>query len=115
MAAFLAGASMLHWIVDKEITLSLVSHRLPFWFLVFSLFLPRVALAVAWLQGVLMPFHLEGWIPLVIAIILPRVLILFLIYVDQGFSLWFVIHLVVALMVWGGGGHQISRRRYREV
>jgi hypothetical protein len=112
-AAFLAGATMLHWMEEKQFTLTLFSHDLPFWFLVFSLFLPRVALVVAWFQGALIPFHLYGLIPLLFAIILPRVLILYLIYVDQGLSLWFVIHLVVALLVWGGGGHRMRRRQYR--
>ncbi len=64
-------------------------------FLVFALFLPRVSLVVAWLQGILLPFHLVGWIPLIFAILLPRALVLYLIYLDQGLSLWFVIHLVV--------------------
>ncbi len=91
----------------------LVIHALPLWFLVFSLFLPRVALAMAWLQGVLTPFHLGGIVPLVIAVLLPRVLILFLIYTDQGLSLWFLIHLVAALMVWGGSGGYSARRRRR--
>ena len=90
-----------------------VIHALPLWFLVFSLFLPRVALAIAWLQGVLTPFHLGGIVPLVIAVVLPRVLILFLIYTDQGLSLWFLIHLVAALMVWGGSGGYSARRRRR--
>ena len=94
--------------------LALVTHALPLWFLVFSLFLPRIALAVAWLQGVLTPFHLNGIIPLVIAILLPRVLILFLIYTDQGISLWFLIHLVAALLVWGGSGGYTARRRRRD-
>ena len=90
----------------------MVIHTLPLWFLVFSLFLPRVALAVAWLQGVLVPFHLGGIVPLVIAVLLPRILILFLIYTDQGFSLWFLIHLVAALLVWtGSGGYGVRRRR----
>ncbi len=91
----------------------LVVHILPLWFLVFSLFLPRVALAIAWLQGVLAPFHLHGIVPLVIALLLPRVLILFLIYTDQGLSLWFLIHLVVAVLVWGGTGGYSARRRRR--
>ena len=37
----------------------MVIHILPFWFLVFALFLPRIAMLVAWLQGTLAPFHLE--------------------------------------------------------
>ena len=115
IAAFVAGTTMLQQVVERGFSLTLISHRLPFWFLVFALFLPRVSLVVAWFQGVLIPFHLQGLIPLLFAILLPRVLILFLIYVDQGLSLWFVIHLVVALLVWCGGGHQMQRRRYREV
>jgi len=108
----MAVATML-WqqIVERGFSLTLITHQLPFWFLVFALFLPRVALAVAWLQGVLLPFHLVGWIPLVFAILLPRALVLYLIYLDQGISLWFVIHLVVALLVWTGGGHTYRRRR----
>jgi hypothetical protein len=111
LAAIAGSGAMLQQVVEREFTLSLVTHRLPFWFLVFALFLPRIALIVAWLQGVLVPFHLQGLIPLVFAILLPRVLILFLIYLDQGLSLWFLIHLVVAVAVFFGGGQQISRRR----
>ena len=92
-------------------SLTLVSHRLPFWFLVFALFLPRISLIVAWLQGVLVPFQLVGWIPLVFAILLPRALILYLIYLDQGISFWFLIHLAVAILVWIGGGHTYRSRR----
>ncbi len=96
-------------------SLTLVIHSLPLWFLVFSLFLPRVALAVAWLQGVLVPFHLHGIVPLVVAVLLPRVLILYLIYMDQGLSLWFLIHLLAALLVWGGsGGYRARRNRRRD-
>jgi hypothetical protein len=91
----------------------LVAHALPLWFLVFSLFLPRIALFVLWLESALTPFHLYGILPLIVAILLPRVLILYLIYLDQGISLWFIIHLVVALMVWGGSGNYHSRRRRR--
>jgi len=110
-AVAFAGAVILGWVAQQHgFTLTLVSHRLPFWFLVFALFLPRVSLAVAWLQGILVPFQLHGWIPLVVAILLPRILVLFLIYVDQGISLWFLIHLVVAVLVWGGGGHRITHR-----
>lgn len=90
-----------------------VIHFLPLWFLVFSLFLPRVALFLLWLETPLMPFRLHGLVPLVFAILLPRVLVLYLIYLDQGISLWFIIHLIVALMAWGGSGGYYSRRRRR--
>lgn len=90
----------------------LVVHTLPLWFLVFALFLPRIALAVYWLETGIVPFHLHGWIPLVVAILLPRALVLYLIYLDQGVGLWFVIHLVTAIVVWTGSGSYHSRRRH---
>jgi len=89
----------------------MVIHTLPLWFLIFALFLPRVALFVLWLETPLTPFHLHGIVPLVFAILLPRILVLYLIYLDQGISLWFIIHLVAALMVWGGSGRYSTRRR----
>ena len=94
-----------------NLNLVLVTHTLPFWFLVLSLFLPRVCLAVAWFQANLAPFHLHGLIPLVLAIVVPRILILLLIYQDQGIGLWFLIHLVGLLLAWGGGGTRVVRRR----
>ena len=94
-------------------TFAFVINKLPLWFLVFALFLPRIAMAVAWLQGVLIPFHLVGIIPPLFWLLLPRILVLYLIYVDQGLTLWFLLHLLVGLMVWGGGGHQMTRRRRR--
>jgi len=98
-------------VAEHGFSLELVSHRLPLWFLVFALFLPRVSLAVAWLEGILVPFHLAGLIPLLFAIVLPRALVLYLIYLDQGVSLWFVIHLAVAVLVWAGAGRTYGRRR----
>ena len=89
-------------------------HTLPLWFLVFSLFLPRIALGVYWLETGMAPFHLTGWIPLVAAIIVPRALVLYMIYLDQGFSFWFLIHLITAVVVWTGSGRYHSRRRERD-
>ena len=92
----------------------MVIHSLPLWFLIFALFLPRIALFVLWLQTPLTPLPLHGILPLLFAIFLPRVLVLYLIYLDQGISLWFIIHLVAALMVWGGSGGYGARRRRRQ-
>lgn len=114
-AALLASGTALLGLAERQVTISLsfATHQLPLWFLVFALFLPRIALLVAWFDGALVPFHLHGIIPLLFGIFLPRVLVLFLIYVDQGLSLWFLIHLVVALLVWAGGGHKMSKRQHR--
>jgi hypothetical protein len=111
-----AGLAVLGTMVQHglQLDLTLVVHRLPLWFLVFALFLPRLALLVAWFQGTLVPFHLQGILPLVVWLLLPRVLVCYLIYLDQGLSLWFVIHLVVALLVWAGSGSYHSRRRRRD-
>ncbi len=81
---------------------------LPLWFLIFSLFLPRLALLLGWFQGWRFPVTpLAGG---VLWLILPRALILYLIYLSQGVSLWFIVHLLAALGVFSYGG---SRTVYR--
>ncbi len=98
--------------MDQGLQPLLIHGVLPLWFLIVALFIPRIALFAAWLQGNLVPFHLFGWIPLVLAAIVPRILILVLIYRDQGLSVWFLIHAIVLVAVWGGvGGRQVQRRR----
>ena len=112
MSAGLAMLAVMQHTTQFDLTL--IVHRLPIWFLVFSLFLPRLAMVVAWFQGLLVPFHLRGLLPPLVWLFLPRVLVLYLIYVDQGLSLWFLIHLVAAVLVWGGSGSYHSRRRRRD-
>ena len=98
---------------DRLTLQSLAVHALPLWFLVFSLFLPRVALIIAWFDRDLVRFHLDNIISPIMALLLPRVLILVLIYRDEGIGMWFLIHLVVALCVWGGTGGRTYVRRGR--
>src|SRR5271170_2485841 len=114
MIAGLAVLAAMQHTAQFTVDLAFVVRALPLWFLVFALFLPRLAMVVAWFQGVLAPFHLQGIIPSLFWLFLPRILVLYLIYVDQGLTLWFLVHLVVAILVWGGGGHQMRRRRRPE-
>jgi hypothetical protein len=86
-------------------------HFLPLWFLVLSLFLPRVALFIAWFDQWRFPIVPIGSI--LLWIFLPRGLVLIFIYLAQGLSLWFLVHLIVALLVWSGGTHRFNSYRNR--
>jgi len=88
-------------------------NQIPLWFLVLSLFLPRICIFVAWLQHSMTAFipQTVGIIPVIVALLVPRLLILFWIYTDQGITIWFLLHVIALLMAWGGGGHRYYRRR----
>lgn len=90
-------------------------HAIPLWFLVLSLFLPRICILVAWLQhsmGQYIPATV-GIIPIIVAVLIPRILILFWIYQDQGITIWFLLHAIALVIAWGSGGTQIYGRRRR--
>jgi hypothetical protein len=92
-------------------------HNIPLWFLVLSLFLPRICILVAWLQHSMVHYipPAVGIIPVIVALLIPRVLILFWIYQDQGITIWFLLHLIALFIAWGGGTHRVYYRRRREV
>ncbi len=88
---------------------------LPFWFLVLSLFLPRISLLVLYLGAHTGGTYVISLVPLLAAVLVPRILILFMIYTAQGLSLWFLIHAIALVLAWGGfGGSQYRRRRSRD-
>jgi hypothetical protein len=98
-------------------TLTFPVHAIPLWFLVISLFLPRLCIFVAWLQHGMAPYipASANLIQIVVALLIPRILILFWIYQDQGIGIWFLIHAIALLCAWGGGGHRVYRRRRVQV
>ena len=94
-------------------------HQIPLWFLVLSLFLPRICIVVAWLQHSLPTTFIPAsvnLIQIIVAILIPRILILFWIYQDQGITIWFLLHVIALIIAWGGGSRGvITRRRVVEV
>jgi len=96
-------------------SLTFPQHNIPLWFMVLSLFLPRICMVIAWLGHSMTQFipPVLGIIPVIVALLIPRVLILFWIYQDQGITIWFLIHLIALLMAWGGGSHRVYSRRRR--
>jgi hypothetical protein len=96
-----------------NVQLALTTHTIPLWFLVLSLFLPRVCIVIAWLQHSMTNFipPVVAIIPAIVALLIPRLLILFWIYTDQGIGLWFLLHVIALLCAWGGGTHRATRSR----
>ena len=96
-----------------NVHLNLATHSIPLWFLVLSLFLPRICILLAWLQHSMTQFipTTVGVIPAVVALLIPRLLILYWIYTDLGIGLWFLLHVIALLMAWGGGSHRVYSRR----
>jgi len=94
-------------------SLSFPVHTIPLWFLVLSLFLPRICMLVAWLQHSMTQYipPTISLIPAIVALLIPRILILFWIYQDQGITIWFLLHLIALIIAWSGGGHTVYRRR----
>ena len=94
-------------------------HAIPLWFLVLSLFLPRICIVVAWLQHSLPATFIPAsvnLIQIIVAVLIPRILILFWIYQDQGITIWFLLHAIALVIAWGGGSRRvITRRRVVEV
>ncbi|MGC9198465.1 MAG: hypothetical protein ACP5E5_05930 [Acidobacteriaceae bacterium] len=95
------------------IPLHLSTHAIPLWFLVLSLFFPRICIAIAWIEHDMTRYipSAVGIIPIIVALLIPRLLILFWIYSDQGIGIWFLIHAVALVFAWGGGSSRVYTRR----
>jgi len=85
-------------------------HGVPLWILVLSLFVPRITLAIAFLDHQVPHGNLPDLAALLMWAFVPRVLMLLYIYVNMGFGPWFVAHLIALILVWGGSGKQASDR-----
>ena len=86
------------------------------YFLIFSLFFPRIVLLV---YLILFPHMYPAnavpqWADILLGVFMPRVLILIYIYQNMGAdNVWFIAHLVVMLITYFGGGRETRRRRRR--
>lgn len=90
--------------------------EINFYFLLLSLFFPRLVLIVFFLlYPNLYPANtLPNWLDVVLGVIFPRLLILIYIYQNMGYdNIWFVAHLVVAVLAYMGGSRETARRRRR--
>jgi hypothetical protein len=81
-----------------------IMNQLPLWFLVLALFLPRVSLVIAYFANDLSAFNLIAWVPGMMAVIIPRGLMLILIFQDRGMSAWLLVHAIAMAVVYAGAG-----------
>ena len=87
---------------------------MDFYFLLFSLFFPRLVLVIfILLYPNLYPANtVPQWADILLGILFPRVLILIYIYQDMGANnIWFAAHLIAAMLAYLGGGRETVRRR----
>ncbi|MGB7208497.1 MAG: hypothetical protein WBD27_07550 [Pyrinomonadaceae bacterium] len=85
---------------------------MDFYFLLFSLFFPRIVLVVYFLQHWYPANNVPQWADVLLGLFMPRVLILIYIYQNMGYdNIWFAAHLVVAILAYFGGGRETVRRR----
>lgn len=88
--------------------------EINFYFLLFSLFFPRLVMLIFFLlYPQLYPANSVPQIAdFLLGIFVPRVLILIYIYQNMGANnVWFIAHLVVMLIAYFGGGRETIRRR----
>jgi len=87
---------------------------MDFYFLLFSLFFPRIVMVVYFLlYPNLYPANdLPQIADILLGIFVPRVLILIYIYENLGYNnIWFIAHLIVMILAYFGGGRETVRRR----
>jgi hypothetical protein len=90
--------------------------EINFYFLLISLFFPRLVLVVfILLYPNLYPANaLPNWLDIVLGLLAPRILILIYIYQNMGYeNIWFAAHLIAALLAYSGGSRETVRRRRR--
>jgi energy-converting hydrogenase Eha subunit B len=84
------------------------------YFLIFSLFFPRIVLLVYLFQGWYPENTVPQWADILLGVFAPRILILIYIYQTMGVeNVWFIAHLVVMILTYFGGTRETARRRAR--
>ncbi|MFT3746321.1 MAG: hypothetical protein QM785_18775 [Pyrinomonadaceae bacterium] len=89
---------------------------MDFYFLLFSLFAPRIVMLVYLLifPNLFPANSVPQWADILLGVFFPRILILIYIYQTMGYeNIWFAAHLIVAIFAYLGGTHQTNRRRKR--
>lgn len=82
-------------------------------FLTLTLFFPRVALLVYYLEGWMPTNTVPLWGDALMYVFVPRVLVLIYIYQNLGMHGWFWLHVVALILCAGSGSSTASRAKSR--
>lgn len=85
--------------------------EIPVWFLVLSLFLPRISLLVAYFNPGTFPHVCPLFVAILMSALIPRVLVLIAIGTLMGIGVWFWIHLGFLVLVWLSSSVRVSNSR----
>lgn len=79
--------------------------QLPLWFLLVSLVLPRASLLVGYfIVDIPSITNLHLWTAPTLGVLVPRALVLILIFQDRGMSPWLLVHAVAMALVYAAAG-----------
>lgn len=78
-------------------------YNIPVWFLMLGLIFPRITLLIAYFNGSIPPNDIPLVGDFLLALLLPRVLMLIYIYGCMGACLWFWVHLAVTIIAYING------------
>jgi hypothetical protein len=85
---------------------------MDFYFLLLSLFFPRIVLLVYFLIERFPQSTIPLWADAVLGIFVPRILILIFIYQNMGYeNIWFAAHLIALILTYFTGGSRSVRWR----
>jgi len=87
---------------------------MDFYFLLFSLFFPRIVLLVYFLIERFPHSTIPLWGDVLLGVFIPRILILIFIYENMGYNnIWFAAHLLALILTYFTGGTKTVRWRRR--
>ena len=86
---------------------------MDFYFLLFSLFFPRIVMLVYLAMNRFPANEVPIWGDVLLGVFIPRVLILIYIYQNMGYeNVWFAAHIAALILTYFGGGSK-TRKRFR--
>lgn len=80
------------------------------WFLILGLFLPRVALVIAWFSGAIPLNPIPFWGDVIMAVLFPRFLIMFYVLFALGGGAWFWAYLIMSILALFGYAANVAAK-----